>query len=226
MNYIVDIVLVALVALIAFISSKRGFIRTVLDLVSGIAAFIGARFLAPPVSVFLYDNVAKVPVTNFLDAKYASAGDSLAQVINNAAQTLDFLPEGVLAYIKEAGFLDGEVISAEILGSITTVEQIESVIVAPVVTAILQIIAFAVLAVVLLIGLRIAAVFISKIIKISKIADKINTILGGVFGILKGLVYVFIIAVVLCLLSFTSEEIAVYTADSYICQLTSTLIGI
>lgn len=226
MNFVIDIVLVALVALIAFISSKRGFIRTVLDLVSGIAAFIGARFLAPPVSVFLYDNVAKVPVTNFLAVKYANAGDSLAQVINNAAQTLDFLPEGVLAYIKEAGFLDGEVISSEILSSITTVEQIESVIVAPVVTAVLQIIAFAVLSIVLLIGLRIAAVFISKVIKISKLADKINTILGGVFGILKGLVYVFIISVVLCLLSFASEEIAAYAAGSYICQFTSTLIGI
>ena len=226
MNYIVDIILVALIALIAFISSKRGFVRTVLDLVSGVAAFIGARFLAPPVSVYLYDNVAKVPVTNFLTEKYASAGDSLAQVISNATQTLEFLPEGVLAYIKEAGFLDGEVISAEILSSITTVEQIESVIAAPIVTAILQIIAFAVLSVVLLIVLRIASLFISKVIKISKLADKINTILGGVFGILKGLVYVFIIAVVLCLLSFASEEIAAYAADSYICQFTSTLIGI
>ena len=226
MNHIIDIILVAAIVIITLVASKRGFIRTVLDLVSGVAAFIGARLLAHPVAVFLYDNVAKVPVTNFLAAKYESAGNSLASVINNATSTLDFLPEGVLAYVEKTGIFNGEAISQEIMGSITTVEQLESVIAAPVVTAVLQLVSFGVLSVLLLIGLRIASVFISKVIKVSKLADKLNTILGAVFGLLEGCVYVFIIAVVISLLSFTSETIATYAAGSYICQLASTLIGI
>ena len=226
MDYIIDIVLVVLIVLIALISAKRGFLRTVLDLVAAIAAFIGARFLAPPASVFLYDNVAKAPVMDFLTVQYKNAGDSIAQVINDAAQALEFLPAEVIAYIKEAGFLNGEVLSSEILGSITTVEQIESIIVAPVITALLQVVSFAVLTLVLLFCLRIVSFIVSKVIKFSNIADKINTTLGGVFGILKGVVYVFVIAVVISLLSFVSEDIAIYAANSYICQLASSLIGI
>lgn len=226
MNHIIDIVLVAVVLLIVFVSSKRGFILTVLDLVSGVLAFIGARFLAPPVAVFLYDAAAKEPVTAFLTEKYVSAGNSIADAINNLTSTLDFLPEGVLAYVNEAGFLDGAVISQNIMSSITTVEQIESVIVAPVITALLQLVAFAALSVILLVVLRIAARFISKVITISKIADKLNSVLGAVFGLLKGCVYVFIIAVVISVLSCASETVAAYAADSYICSFASTLIGI
>lgn len=226
MNHIIDIILVAAIFLIVFISSKRGFILTVFDLVSGILAFIGARFLAPPVSVVLYNVFAKEPVTAFLTQKYTSAGDSIAAAINNLTSTLDFLPEGVLTYVKESGLLDGEVISQNIMNNITTVEQLESGIVAPIITSLLQLVAFAVLSIVLLIVLRIAARFISKVIKISKIADKLNSVLGAVFGLLKGCVYVFIIAVVISLLSCASETIAAYAADSYICSFTSTLIGI
>ncbi len=226
MNHIIDIVLVAIIALMVFISSKRGFIVTVLELASGVLAFIGARMLAPSASVVLYNTFAKQPVTDFIAEKYAEAGNSIAAVVNNLTSSLDFLPEGVLAYVNASGISDGNAVSQTILGSITTVEQIESVVVAPVITAVLQLIAFAVLSVVLLVVLRIAARFISKVITISKIADKLNSILGAVFGLLKGCVYVFIIAVALSVISFASQSVAVYTADSFICSLASTLIGI
>lgn len=226
MNHIIDIVLVAIIALMVFISSKRGFIVTVLELASGVLAFIGARMLAPSVSVLLYDTFAKKIVTDFIAEKYAAAGNSIASVVNNLSSSLDFLPEGVLAYVNASGILDGNTVSQNIMSSITTVEQIESVVVAPVITAILQLVAFAVLSMVLLVVLRIAARFISKVITISKIADKLNSILGAVCGLLKGCVYVFIIAVVLSVLSFASESVAVYTADSVICSFASTLIGI
>lgn len=226
MNYIIDIVLVAIIALIVFLSSKRGFIVTVFDLFSGIIAFIGARVLAPTVSVLLYDTFAKEAVLNFLTEKYVSAENSIADAVNNLSSVFDFLPDGVLAYVQEAGFLNGDAVSQSIMNSITTVEQLENGIVAPIVTAVIQLVAFAVLAVVLLIVLRIVARIISKIITISKIADKLNTLLGAAFGLLKGFVYVFIIAIVICVLSYASETIAAYAANSYICSFASTLIGI
>lgn len=226
MNHIIDIILVAVLLLIVFISSKRGFILTVFDLVSGILAFIGARFLAPPTAVFLYDSFAKPTVMTFLTEKYVSAGNTIAEAVNNLASVFDFLPQGIHAYVSEAGFLDGSVVSQNILNNIATVEQLESGLVAPVITAVIQLIAFAVLSIVLLVVLRIAARFISKVITISKIADKLNSTLGAAFGLLKGLIYVFIIAVVISVVSYSSETIAVYAADSYICSLASQLIGI
>lgn len=226
MSHIIDIILVAVVLLIVFLSSKRGFILTVLDLVSGIFAFIAARFIAPPVSVLLYDAFAKEFVITFLTDKYVSAGNSIASAVNNLSSVFDFLPDGVYTYVQQSGILDGNAVSQNIMNSITTVEQLESGIVAPIITAIIQLVAFAVLSILLLIVFRIAARLISKVITISKIADKLNSLLGAAFGLLKGLIYVFIIAVVISVVSYSSETIAAYAADSYICSFASTLIGI
>ncbi len=226
MNYIIDIVLIALIVLIVAVSSKRGFILTVFDFASGIVAFIGARILSPYVSTFVYDNFFKSTVISFLSEKYSSAGDTVASAIDNMYSVFSFLPEGIYAYIKESGIIDSQAISQTIMTNITTVEQLESSIVGPIMSSVIQLIAFAVLSIVLLVVLRIAAKFISRVVNISKIAGKLNSILGAAVGLLKGLVYVFIIAVVICVLSYASEDVAVYAADSYICSFASKLIGI
>lgn len=226
MNYIIDIVLVSLVVLIVAVSSKRGLILTIFDFASGIVAFIGARILSPYVSTFVYDNFFKATVVSFLAEKYSAAGDSLASAIDNMASVFSFLPEGIYAYITESGLIDSQSISQSFMTNITTVEQIESSVVGPIMTSVIQLIAFAALSTVLLIVLRIVAKFISRVVNISKIAGKLNSILGAAVGLLKGLVYVFIIAVVICVLSYASETVAVYAADSYICSFASKLIGI
>ncbi|MBR3868611.1 MAG: CvpA family protein [Clostridia bacterium] len=226
MNHIIDIILVAVILLNIFIASKRGIILTVLDLASGVFAFLGAKMFAPTASVFLYNTFAKEAVMTFLTEKYVSAGNAISQGVNNLASVFDFLPDGVLAYVQNAGFLDGAVVSQNVMNSVITVEELETVIVSPVITAFLQLIAFAVLAFVFLVILRVVSRFVSKVITISKITDKLNSILGAVFGLLKGFVYMFIIAALLSVIACSSETIAAYAADSYICSLTSQLIGI
>lgn len=226
MNHVIDIILVAVLLLSVFIASKRGIILTVLDLASGAVAVLGAKMFAPTVSVFLYNSFAKETVMTFLTEKYVSAGSAISGAVNNLTSVFDFLPDGVLAYVQSAGFLDGSLISQNVMNSVMTVEELEAGIVAPVVTAFLQLIAFAVLSFIFLIVLRVVSKFISKVITISKITDKLNSILGAVFGLFKGLIYIFIVAALISVISCSSETIAVYAADSYICSLASQLIGI
>lgn len=226
MAHIIDIILVAAVLLIVFISAKRGIIRTVFDLASGIIAFLGAKVLAPAVSVFLYDSFVKEIVLNFLNEKYSGIENAIADSVSSLTSVFDFLPAGVLTYMENSGMMDSQALSHSIMTSITTVEQLESSVAAPVITSLLQILSFAVLALVLLVVLRIASGFLSKLITKVKIADKLNTILGAVFGLLKGLVYIVIIASVVSIVSCSSETVAAYAADSYICSFVATFIGI
>lgn len=226
MAHIIDIILVAVVLLIVFISAKRGIIRTVFDLASGIMAFLGAKVLAPSVSVFLYDSFVKEIALNFLNEKYAGIENAIADSVSNIASVFDFLPAGVLTYMENSGMMDSQALSHSIMTSITTVEQLEASVVAPVLTALLQILSFAVLALVLLVALRIASGFISKLITKVKIADKLNSALGAVFGLLKGGIYMLIIAAVISIVSCSSQTVAAYAADSYICSLVASFIGI
>lgn len=225
MNYAIDIILVCVILLIVFLSSKKGFIVTVIDLAAGIVAFIGAKAISPAVAQLLYDAVAKNIVTEFLTQKYEGIENGISDALSNIVSAFDFLPEGVLSFVKSSGYTDTDALASDILSSITTVSQLESQIVAPVVTAIINIICFAVLSIVLLIGLKIAGRFVAKLIKSVKIAGKLDSALGGVFGLLKGGLYTFIIAAIINVVSFASETLATYAADSHICSFVASIIG-
>ena len=226
MSHVIDIILIALIALIAFIGSRRGIILTVFDLLSGIISFIIAKFTAPLAAAFLYENVAKEKVLAFLTEKYSEAQSSLEGAIGNFTSVFDFLPDGILTYAEKSGMLDASAISQNVISSITTVNELETAVVAPVITAVLNMLCFAVIAFIAVIALRITGRFISKIVTKSKIADKLDSLLGGIFGVFKGVIYVFIIAVIISILSFTSQTIASYAADSFICGIAADLIGI
>ncbi|MBR5233060.1 MAG: CvpA family protein [Clostridia bacterium] len=223
MAHMIDIILVAIIALIAFIGSKRGFVLTVFDLLSGIVSFIIAKIVAPYASVFVYDNFAKATVTAFLEQKYNDAQNAVTDAVSSV---FGFLPEGMYTFAEKAGLIDASALSQDVLSKITTVAQLEEKIARPVVLVVLNIICFAAIACIALIALRIVGRLISKIISKIKIIGKLNSILGGVFGIVKGILYVFIIAVVLSIVSFSSETVASYAGDSYICSFAAQLIGL
>jgi len=223
MNYIIDIILVLLIALIAFISSKRGFVLTVFDLFSGIASLVIAKLAAPYAAVFVYDNFAKATVMAFLEEKYSDVGTAMTDAVS---AVFGFLPEGMYAFAEKSGLLDASAVSQDVLSKITTVAELEANIARPVVTAVINIVCFAAIAFVSVIVLKIVGRLLSGIISRIKIIGKLNSLLGGIAGVLKGVVDVFIIAVILCIVSFSSETLATYTADSYICSFISQLIGI
>lgn len=226
MNYVIDIILFGILILIVFVGAKKGFIVTVTDLVSGIAAVVVAKLASTGVADFIYENILKSTVIEFLTKKYTDVQTGLAGLLDNVFSAFDFLPNGILAFLETSGVFDTKVISTEIVSSITTVEQLESQIVSPVLLSVLGLICFAVLSVLFIFLFRIIGRLVAKLIKISKIADKLDSILGAACGLVKGCLYVIILAAVICVVSFVKEDIAVYAADSYICSFVADILGL
>ncbi len=224
MYYIIDIILVCLIVLIIILGAKKGFVATLTDLVAGILAVVTAKIVSSPVADILYNNVIRNIVLDFISEKYAEIEVGLASLMDNAFSVFDFLPEGIYTFISQAGIFDSEAISNEIISSITSVEQLESEVVAPILISVLGLICFAGLSIVFTIVFRIVGRLVAKIIKISNLADKLDSLLGAVFGLIKGCLYVFIIAAVISVASFASETLAAYTADSFICSIVATLL--
>lgn len=225
MNYLIDIILIGIVLLIVFISSKKGIVVTLADIISGIAAFIAAKMLAPAAAEGIYNAAVKQIVVDFLTEKYAGIENGIADALSNVTAVFDFLPEGIMSYISSAGYLDSSAIASGIMNGITTVSQLETQLVAPIVTGILNILCFAILSIVLLIVLRIVGRLVAKLITAASFAEKLDKILGAAFGLVKGVLYAFIIAAVISVVSFSSETLAAYAADSYICSFVAEIIG-
>ncbi len=223
---IVDIILVAVIGLIIFISAKRGFILTVFDLASGIVACILAKFISPPVAQVIYDSAVKEAVIGFLSQEFTNVENTVAAFMSDASSMFGFLPENIVGFAQNAGLLDFSSISHSLISSITTVEQLEAGIVGPVVVSIINIFSFGIISFVLLIALRIVGVLVSKLVTVTKLGEKLNTSLGAVFGILKGVVYAFLLAVILVIISCFSETVAEYTSASYICTFAGSLLGL
>ena len=223
---IIDILLVAIVGLIIFISAKRGFILTVFDLVSGVIACILARFVAPTVAQLVYDGAVKQIVIDFLTQEFADIESAVASVIADPSALFGFLPENVADFVFNSGLIDINSVSESIFSGITTVEQLEANIVGPVVLTIVNFICYGIISFIFLIALRIVGNLISKLVTVTKLGEKLNSILGAVFGTLKGVLYAFLLSIILVVVSLFSEAVAGYTSVSYICNFAGSLLGL
>lgn len=226
MEHILDIIFVAILALIVLISAKRGIILTVFDLASGLIAFLAAKLLSPYAANYVYDGFIKERVLQFLTEKYDGIENTIADALSNLSSFFSFLPKGVLEYADSAGYLDSQAISSEVMSRVTTVGELESQIVSPVMHSLLNMVCFAVIAIVLLILLRIAGRLLSRLVKSSKIAKSLDTGLGALFGVLKGCLYVFILASLISVIACSSETLAPYAADSYVCSFVAKLVAL
>lgn len=225
MEHVLDLILAALFVLIVLISAKRGIILTVFDLASGLIAFLAAKLFSPYAATYLYDGYVKERALQFLTEKYDGVENIVADALSDLSSCFGFLPEDVLEYADSAGFFDSGAFSSDVLNRVTTVGELESEIVSPVMLALLNMACFAVIALLLLIVLGIVGHLISRMVKTSRIADKLDTGLGALFGLLKGALYVFILASVLSVIACSSETLAPYAADSYICSYVAGLVA-
>lgn len=226
MSYIIDIILICVILLIVFISSKKGIVLTVADIASGVLAFVISKLISPEIAEVIYYNGIQNSVISFLTEKYTGVENGIANAVSNITSVFDFLPDGIEAFINSSGYIDSDSIASGIMSSITTVSQLESEIVAPVVISVINIICFAVISFVLLLVLRFVGRLIAKFITSIKIADKLDSLLGAVFGLVKGVIYVFVIAAIINIISFSSQTLASYATDSYICGFVADFIGL
>lgn len=221
----IDVALGAIMILIIVIGMKRGFIKTIFDLGAGLIAFLIAKLAAPGVASAVYSSFVKGSVIDILNKKYAETQEGFATAIDSFTGIFDFLPKGVVDMLSKNGAIDSNSISQSVLSNITTVEQLESEIVAPVIQVVLIIVCFAVIALVSTILLRIVGSLISKLIKKISLADKVNMALGGAVGVLKAALYTIVLASIINVVALTSESIASYAAQSQICLFVAMIIG-
>ena len=191
---ILDIIMIAIVALFLFIGLRRGIAKTLYGLasivLSGILAYFSGRFFAN----LLYKNLI-----------YKSISEGVTNAVSNTAHSSESVAQGVLDGIPDffSGILSMFGISGKTLSTSIDVKSSSEAItssinsvVAPIIVSVFSALFIIVLFLIFLLLFKLLGRHILRLFELPVIRW-INAFLGGVFGLGEGIVLVFAAIIVL-----------------------------
>ena len=189
---ITDIIIIAVIVLFTAIGVKRGLAKTLLNLAGLVVTAISAYYLSSFLSQLIYDSFLKQTIINNIQQMVEQNGIDYA--LSNCLEAVPQWINGILSFIIGIFGISLNEYQSEILlpkNVSTSVSQIVESAVSPVVTSVLAIILIIVLFIIILIIVKKLVKLISKVFNIP-VVKQINQLLGGIFGLAEGLLFVFI----------------------------------
>lgn len=214
MSLVLDAIIVLIILVFAFLSAKKGFVRTLIEVVGFILAIVIALGLSTPIANGIYDTAVQ-PIV----AKTVESAMSEGSATANAA--VDAVWNKMPAFLTESSFFDvtkeniTSTITDEVAANTATVtNSISDSFVKPIVTKLLSVLISVILVVILLFVVKLLAKYINKLFTFSVIGD-INRTLGGILGVVKGVAISVIFCLIISLiLSFTKDGFLIFTYDA------------
>lgn len=216
MSIILDLIVLAIIVITVLISAKRGFVRTLIELLGFIAAVFISFTISTPLANTTYDKIIEPSIVSTVTSAVDTAAD------NSAAAAVDSFWNEMPGWIK--GGIEKAGISKDSLGGSITenigngvqaaVESASQNVIKPAVTSTLALIYQVISLIILLAIVKPLAKLINKLFSFSVIGTA-NRVLGGVVGVPKGIIY----AVAFCLLitlavSFTQNGFLIFTGEA------------
>ncbi len=203
MVFVLDVLVVAIIALSVFLAYKKGLIKTLFSLVGGIAAVVLAVSLSAPVANWLNEEfigpaVRKTVLTavngSALGKSYDEALDSV-----DVAGNLQKMPESLREFLENLNVdIDGIVASAEKsqANSAAAKEALIDSIALPVSEAVSKSVALIGLAIVFFVLLFVATRLLDTVFRILPFGKSVNKVGGMIFGAIRALLIVMLFGAV------------------------------
>ncbi len=197
---ILDIVLVLIVAAFVWGSARRGFVRTAIELVGWILMLYIAMSCSQPIADGVYDrflsDTVEAKTSEVVSASLSPSGGSVEEVWEQ-------LPTFLTAGAELMGVSKSQVISSMTSavgeGKTAVSQQMVRSVVAPLCKGILR---WIVVAAVFTLGMfivRFVAAWLNRLLRF-RMLGSLNRALGGLLGLLKGVLAVYLLCIVLSLL--------------------------
>lgn len=214
MSYILDGIIVLIIAITVFLSAKKGFVRTLIEVVGLIAAIIVAFTFSTPVADSVYDKFVEPKIISTVE-------ESFNNTANTATDTVDAVWTKLPKFMTNSNFLNiskenvYEQIKTDTSATATNMaDTVSNSFVKPVVTKFVSLLFSVISVVVLIFVTKFLAKYINKLFNFS-IVGKINKTLGGIIGLFKGVAVAIIFCLVISLImSFTKNGFLIFTNDT------------
>ena len=217
MNFIVDAIIIAIIAIVIVRSSKKGFVSYLVDTFAMIIATIVSYMFTPEVSQFVYDSFIKNSVSKGFE-KVLDDMNTNAAVADKVDAMIASLPEGAVNLADRLGIINLNAIGAGIHmpGVIDNNQLITTVLndfAYNVMITITKVVVFFILFVLATLVLRMVSNFLENINKIPLIG-KLNSTLGGVLGVAKALIIILVVCTVMYFIISSSDNVDLVGAIS------------
>lgn len=217
MNFIVDAIIIAIIAIVIVRSSKKGFVSSLIDTFAMIIATIVSYMFTPEVSQFVYDSFIKNSVSKGFE-KVLDDMNTNAAVADKVDAMIASLPEGAVNLADRLGIINLNAIGAGIHmpGVIDNNQLITTVLndfAYNVMITITKVVVFFILFVLAALVLRMVSNFLENINKIPLIG-KLNSTLGGVLGVAKALIIILVVCTVMYFIVSSSDNVDLVGAIS------------
>ncbi len=211
--YILDGILILIVALCIFIGYKRGFIRSILQLVGMLAAVVVAFTLSGMIAEWVYDEHLNQPIQDSivesLHRDETPESDEIEEVLSvippflRNALNVDQIAQDAMVVITEKVNETAE----------STAKTVAETVIRPVAVTVMRILLFIVLTVVLLLVVKLLLGIIKPITKLP-VLRQADGALGAVIGVVKGLLFVLLAVAVMQLLASSDALITQTDIDN------------
>ncbi len=212
MNYILDLAVIAIIILMALISAKRGFVRVAVEVVGFIAAVMLSLTLSSALSELTYNKAIEPAIISSVEETAQNVTDTTAENTWNA------LPKFIKNNAEKFGVNKQEItndISNNVGDSaVDIVRNVSQKTIKPMAVSILKTLYTVILMIVLLVVVKFLARIVNKLFSFSLIG-KVNKLLGGVLGVVKGLIIAWIFcSAVYVIISFTENGIWIFNNEN------------
>lgn len=202
LGILIDILLCLCIVLIIIRTAKKGFALSLFNIIAFFGAFILSAIIAKNLSGYIYTAFFEQSVIDKIGASSISLfNNSTAEEISNFVST-------EFPTLFNFSAISGIGIDTSIVGAIsTTPEFISKVIIEPIFVSLISLFVYIIALVICMPTLRFLAKKLSKVFTVS-LVGKINSVLGGFLGVVKGIAIVFSVcaAVVVVMGLFLNPE--------------------
>lgn len=221
---IVDFLLVILIAVVAVISAKKGFLMSLFNIIAYIAAGFLAKIFSSPVASYVYSAYLSDKVLSKLNELMPS-GSMEGELQSIIEGVFDSLPGFLGTLVDHLDIVDEVLLGLDLTGSgqTLTVAVIEADYLAPMILKVISAIAVVVLFILFSVVLRMVLSLINKGLtsKKHKLFRRTNAFLGAALGVVKGIIPAGLICAVLNIAvpALGNEKLLEFVSGSYFCGL-------
>ena len=210
MEYILDLIFIALAVVMIILGAKKGLIKALLDGLSTIASGIIAYILATPVAKVIYDAFVRGIVKSEFLKGLNDSGTDFGSISEKVNALVNELPEGALNIASKFGFDVNGAISNVVSSAPDSNESLVETLMTNIGDNIFLKITEAVTMFALFIIVSIALTFVirllNKVVKKLPVVKQANKLAGGLLGLVKAVVIIFVVSTVLVFVQ--NEELA------------------
>ena len=218
MSIVLDVILVVIFAAFVLVAAKKGFVKTLLELVAVAAALVLAYQFSPVVAQGAYDGFVKESMITSIEEQIDENFDT-STAAKKAEVTLEALPDFMVSLASSAGVEINDIkakIASEKFSSKNVATELVEKVAEPIVIGALTIVFFMILAIVLIFALKFVAHLVSKLFDVPLIGTA-NKILGGAIGACKGIIVLLFLCTILDFLFAKGDgELSVAVNDSFV----------